>query len=276
MPTADPSEVLTRAAPPPTTTIRYGELPDHVADLWLPRPSSSRPRRSALVVVIHGGFWRAGFDRTHIRPMAQCACRTRASRSPRSSIAAPGCRAAAGRAPCDDVRQRGRRSCPICLPHEPVGAVGPLCSPGTAPAATSRSGPARRSPQPGLAGVVSLAGVCDLVRADELGLGAQGDDGAVARIPRRRHATGPRPVRRRRPDPAAAARRAGRPGPRRARHRRTDRAQPAGTPPTRGLDRAPTSSWSSCPASSTSGRSTRSARPGARSSPRWRTWLTTR
>ena len=33
---------------------------------------------------------------------------------------------------------------------------------------------------PILAGVVSLGGVCDLVRADELGLGAQGDDGAVA------------------------------------------------------------------------------------------------
>jgi acetyl esterase/lipase len=35
---------------------------------------------------------------------------------------------------------------------------------------------------PRLAGVVSLAGVCDLARADELGLDRDGDDGAVATL----------------------------------------------------------------------------------------------
>jgi acetyl esterase/lipase len=68
------AEILTRTAPPPDRTIRYGPGPDNIADVRLPSgggPSgplsgSGRP----LVVVLHGGFWRAAFDRTHTGPMA--------------------------------------------------------------------------------------------------------------------------------------------------------------------------------------------------------------
>ncbi|MGC4107653.1 MAG: alpha/beta hydrolase [Thermomicrobiales bacterium] len=57
--------VLSRSAPPPDRTIRYGEGPDHVADCW------SAPVADAPVVILwHGGFWRAAFDREHLRPMA--------------------------------------------------------------------------------------------------------------------------------------------------------------------------------------------------------------
>lgn len=63
----DPREVLTRAAPPPRLTVAYGGSPDQVADVWLPDGGGRAP----LVVVVHGGFWRAGYDRTHTRP--QCA-----------------------------------------------------------------------------------------------------------------------------------------------------------------------------------------------------------
>jgi acetyl esterase/lipase len=58
-------DILTRPAPPPTRTLRYGPHPDHVTDLWLP------PRPGApLVVFLHGGFWRSEYDRTHTAPLA--------------------------------------------------------------------------------------------------------------------------------------------------------------------------------------------------------------
>jgi acetyl esterase/lipase len=63
----DPRAVLTRPAPPPDRTLRYGDHPDHVIDLRLPAPGGvPRP----LVVFIHGGFWRAEFDRAHAGPLA--------------------------------------------------------------------------------------------------------------------------------------------------------------------------------------------------------------
>ncbi|MEU4566173.1 alpha/beta hydrolase [Micromonospora sp. NPDC023956] len=63
----DPRAVLTRPAPAPDATLAYGALPDQMADLRRPvRAGSARP----LVVVVHGGFWRAEYDRTHTGPLA--------------------------------------------------------------------------------------------------------------------------------------------------------------------------------------------------------------
>jgi acetyl esterase/lipase len=65
--TADPRSVLDRPAPAPDATVRYGPHPDQVADLRAPAaPGPARP----LVVVVHGGFWRHGYDRTHTGPLA--------------------------------------------------------------------------------------------------------------------------------------------------------------------------------------------------------------
>jgi acetyl esterase/lipase len=73
-------DVLTRAAPPPDFTVSYGPGDDQVADVRLPsrrpaRPGHSGPGRSAagaapLVLFLHGGFWRAAYDRTHTGPLA--------------------------------------------------------------------------------------------------------------------------------------------------------------------------------------------------------------
>ena len=69
MPTPrDPREVLTREAPPPDHVLRYGRHPDHVADLRLPAPG---PEPVPLVVVVHGGFWRAALDRAHAGAQSQ-------------------------------------------------------------------------------------------------------------------------------------------------------------------------------------------------------------
>ena len=65
---ADPRAVLSRPAPAPDTTVRYGPAPEQIADLRRPAPSSGPPR--PLVVVIHGGFWRAEYDRRHTGPLA--------------------------------------------------------------------------------------------------------------------------------------------------------------------------------------------------------------
>lgn len=58
-------EILSRPAPPPSRTLRYGPHPDHVADLWLP---ATLP--APLVVLLHGGFWRDLHDRGYTAPLA--------------------------------------------------------------------------------------------------------------------------------------------------------------------------------------------------------------
>jgi acetyl esterase/lipase len=63
----DPRAVITRPAPPPDLTVRYGGHPDQVIDLRLPRAGTAlRP----LMIFIHGGFWRAEWDRAHAAPLA--------------------------------------------------------------------------------------------------------------------------------------------------------------------------------------------------------------
>ena len=65
----DPREVLTRPAAPPAAVVRYGEHPEQVLDVYLPRTPDRGP--ASVVVVLHGGFWRQQYDRTHVRPMAE-------------------------------------------------------------------------------------------------------------------------------------------------------------------------------------------------------------
>jgi acetyl esterase/lipase len=64
------SDILDRPAPPPPLTVRYGPRPEHVIDLWLPPDQPAPGRPAPFIVLIHGGFWRPAFDRTHLRPMA--------------------------------------------------------------------------------------------------------------------------------------------------------------------------------------------------------------
>jgi len=61
------TSVLGRPAPPPDLTLAYGPRAEHVLDLRLPQ---ARERKAPLIVLIHGGFWRAAYDRTHLGPMA--------------------------------------------------------------------------------------------------------------------------------------------------------------------------------------------------------------
>ncbi|HET6563088.1 MAG TPA: prolyl oligopeptidase family serine peptidase [Marmoricola sp.] len=60
------TDVLTRASGLPDAVVRYADHPDGLVDLHL---TATTPRR--LVVLVHGGFWRAAWDRRHTRPMAE-------------------------------------------------------------------------------------------------------------------------------------------------------------------------------------------------------------
>ena len=56
-------------------TLRYGPGSEQIADVRLPRPVPGRGAagmsgRVPLVIFLHGGFWRAAYDRTHTAPLA--------------------------------------------------------------------------------------------------------------------------------------------------------------------------------------------------------------
>ncbi|MDQ0685224.1 acetyl esterase/lipase [Streptomyces achromogenes] len=60
------------AHPPvePDVTAAYGDHPDQVIDFYVPRAQAGPGGSVPLVVVLHGGAWRAPYDRRHITPFA--------------------------------------------------------------------------------------------------------------------------------------------------------------------------------------------------------------
>ncbi|MYW06735.1 alpha/beta hydrolase [Streptomyces sp. SID3343] len=176
---SDSRDVLDRPAPGPDRTLTYGPSADHVIDVWQPADDPT-----ALVVVVHGGFWRAEYDRRHTYPMCV-------------ALAAEGYAVAAveyrrtgqvgGGRPgtFDDVAAAldllvaggARTDAPIVLVgHSAGGHLAVWASlrhrqPADSPWYSAGSPEA-------LAGVVSLAGVCDLDAAIALNL----DDGAAVAL----------------------------------------------------------------------------------------------
>ena len=60
-------EVLSRPARPPDLTLAYGGLGEHVVDVRLPAGDAAAP----VVIVVHGGFWGAEWDRAHAGPQSE-------------------------------------------------------------------------------------------------------------------------------------------------------------------------------------------------------------
>jgi acetyl esterase/lipase len=159
-------DVLTRPAPPPDEVLRYGDGPEHVIDLRLPVSGAG-----TLVIFLHGGFWKAAYDRTHTGPLAvdlagrgyAVAC----VEYPR--VGQPG-----GGWPGTLVDvERALEALPALVrPHlDPDGAVLAGHSAGGHLALLNAG-------TPGLAGVVALAPVADLAAGHRAGLGS----GAVAAL----------------------------------------------------------------------------------------------
>lgn len=170
---ADPSEVLTRAAPPPDLTVRYGPLPEHVADVRWPRlgPADGGAQRAApLVVVVHGGFWRAEFDRQHTGPLCEgladagyAVAAIEYRRTGQDGGGWPGT--------FEDVDAALRQVPGLVAAATPAGATppGPVVLLGHS-AGGHLVAWAATTARPGVVGAVSLAGVLDLHRASELAL----------------------------------------------------------------------------------------------------------
>ncbi|MEE4594170.1 alpha/beta hydrolase [Streptomyces sp. DSM 41524] len=68
---AEETSVLGLAPVDPVRTAAYGEHPDQVVDFYLPPPGTDGVARPApLVLLFHGGAWRAPYDRRHVSPFA--------------------------------------------------------------------------------------------------------------------------------------------------------------------------------------------------------------
>jgi len=186
--------VLDRPAPPPAFGLTYGDHPEQVADVWLPPGAGPAP----LVLLIHGGFWRQAYDRSHLAPLA-------------SALAPAGFVVAtvefrrtggAGGWPAtfDDIAAAVAdlpAAIAARLPSRPTGLVLSGHSAGGQLAlwAAARPRPAVDGATLDGLGVVALAPVADLRGAYErdLGGGAVADllGGAPAQVPERYHAADP-------------------------------------------------------------------------------------
>jgi acetyl esterase/lipase len=171
----DSREVLTRPAPSPDLTLAYGPHPDHVIDVRLP-PSRPAP----LVVMIHGGFWRAAYDRTHTGPL------TSALAAAGYVVAIPefrrtGQEGGGWPGTFDDITAALDAVPRLLAPYseDPPVLLGHSAGGHLAVWAATRLSPPGASPSnvPGvrIKAVVSLAGCVDLAMCSALGL----DDGAT-------------------------------------------------------------------------------------------------
>lgn len=184
-------DVLSRSARPPDLTLSYGSLPEQVVDVRM--PGGDAP--ATLVVVVHGGFWGAEWDRSHAGPLSEALADAgyvvatveyRRAGMPGGGwpgtfddLAAvadevPGLVAAAtGRVASPDAG-------PVLVGHSAGGHLALWLGsrhrlPGSSPWHRSRPTP--------LAGVVSLAGMGDLVDAERRGLGGHAARGLLGGAP---------------------------------------------------------------------------------------------
>ncbi|MGW4200133.1 alpha/beta hydrolase [Streptomyces sp. NPDC004726] len=64
---AETESAFSHPAVAPDASLAYGDHPDQVIDFYAPRDGRDG---APLVVVLHGGAWRAAYDRSHITPFA--------------------------------------------------------------------------------------------------------------------------------------------------------------------------------------------------------------
>ncbi|SED90406.1 Prolyl oligopeptidase family protein [Streptomyces sp. 3213] len=67
---AEEESAFSHPAVEPDSTAAYGDHPDQVIDFYAPHGERVPGQPAPLVVVLHGGAWRAPYDRRHITPFA--------------------------------------------------------------------------------------------------------------------------------------------------------------------------------------------------------------
>jgi acetyl esterase/lipase len=188
---ADPGDVFSPPAAPPHLTLGYGELPDQVADVRLPSGAAACP----LVVVVHGGFWKAEFDRAHAGPQSAglAAAGYVVATVDYRRVGQPGggwpgtfddLAALTDAVPslvADALPGRVDRTRTVLVGHS---AGGHLAAWAAARHRLPRESPWHRT-TPLAVGVVSLAGVLDLEQSERLGLGGHAASKLLDGSPRR-------------------------------------------------------------------------------------------
>ncbi len=158
-PDSEDRSVLTRAASAPDEVFPYGPDAEQVIDVRFAGSSAvDRP----LLVVLHGGFWRPEYDRTHVRPMTEALAAAGWPTATPEYRRVPGCPDLAVADVHEAVRAIGARP---GLAGRRVVLVGHSAGGHLALQAASTLGP-RHAP----AGVLALAPVADLRRAQALRL----------------------------------------------------------------------------------------------------------
>ncbi|WP_328943901.1 alpha/beta hydrolase [Streptomyces sp. NBC_00250] len=183
---AEEASAFSHPAVPPDATAAYGDHPDQVIDFYAPRGGHTR---APLVVALHGGAWRAPYDRQHLTPFVDFLARRgfavanveyrRGSDIPRQGGAAP----VAGRWPetFDDVAAALDALPELAAAHLPQADTGRIVLTGHSAGgqlalwAAARhvlpaGSPWRLPAPPALRGVVALAPIAHFGRAVELGV----------------------------------------------------------------------------------------------------------
>ena len=167
------TSILTRPGRAPDHTITYGSLADQTADLYVALDGASRP----LLVFLHGGFWKPEYDRAHL------ACCASALAENGWSVLIPEYRRIPG-APdrtTHDVQSAVAAALKLCVAGAPNAQPvhnGKLLLAGHSAGGHLALWLAATAPPTGLMGVLGLAPVTDLLRAEALNLGSN----AVARF----------------------------------------------------------------------------------------------
>jgi acetyl esterase/lipase len=160
----DPALVIDERAEPPARTTSYGPDPAQVYDVRLPGPSA--PRRSLSVVVVHGGFWRPEYDRGHASMQAQ-AFADAGYPTAVLEYRRPGMPGGGWPGTPEDIA-----AALAAVRRDPDVSRGALVLVGHSAGGQLVTWSAAQPWAHGLRGVVSLAGVLDLERGAQTGVGS--------------------------------------------------------------------------------------------------------